>query len=84
MAGRGLAAPGVVRLSRAELSEAWRSGALQGKDMTKTNRITVNFSEGATEWLNQEAKRRNLSVSELIRRIVDELRGDTIIRSKAS
>lgn len=53
---------------------------------TKTNRITINFSDGATDWLNAEARRRNLSVSELIRRIVDELRGDFVLKdsNKAS
>jgi hypothetical protein len=47
---------------------------------TKTSRITINFSDAATQWLNQEATRRNLSISELIRRIVDELRGDFVLK----
>jgi predicted DNA-binding ribbon-helix-helix protein len=47
----------------------------------KTARVTINFSDSAMEWLNQEATRRNLSVSELIRRIIDELRGDFVLVS---
>jgi hypothetical protein len=42
-------------------------------------RITIIFSEEAAEWLNAQAIRRSITVSDLLRRIVDEVRGAYIV-----
>jgi predicted CopG family antitoxin len=39
----------------------------------KTKRL-ISFSEAAYEWLKAEAERFDLSVSEFVRRLVDEKR----------
>jgi hypothetical protein len=41
-------------------------------------RITVTFSAEAVSWLEQEADRRAITMAEMVRRIVDEMRGDRI------
>jgi hypothetical protein len=38
------------------------------------NRITVSFPQGALAWLRKEAKRLGITVGELLRRIVDDVR----------
>ena len=43
------------------------------------SRITIIFSDEAAEWLNAQALRRSLTISELLRRMVDEVRGSYII-----
>jgi len=43
--------------------------------MTATPRITVTMSEPSLAWLNAEAARLGITVSELLRRIVDRERG---------
>jgi hypothetical protein len=80
-ARRGTVRRGIAGFGPARHGAARRGLARRGEAriMTKGNRITINFSIEAVDWLNVEAKRRGLSVSELIRRIVDELRGDTIL-----
>ena len=39
------------------------------------NRITVYFSSEQVEWLNEIALARSTSVSDILRRLVDETRG---------
>jgi hypothetical protein len=43
-------------------------------------RLTVSFSIGAGEWLEAEAAKRGISVSEIVRRLVDEVRGASILK----
>jgi hypothetical protein len=42
-------------------------------------RLTIGFSDDQMLWLHQEASRRAIPVSDVIRRIIDELRGDSFI-----
>ena len=39
------------------------------------SKVTVTFSQEQIEWLNQTASERATSVSDIIRRLVDETRG---------
>jgi hypothetical protein len=39
-------------------------------------RLSITFSEEAHAWLEKEATRRAISIGEIVRRIVDEIRGD--------
>ena len=39
------------------------------------HKVTIKFSEAQIGWLNASAKQRNVSVSDIIRRLVDETRG---------
>jgi hypothetical protein len=48
----------------------------------RINRITVNFSEEAVDWLASEAALRSTSIADLIRRIVDETRGAFVIKPR--
>jgi hypothetical protein len=48
----------------------------------KVKRLTVSFSIGAGEWLEEEAAKRGISVSEIVRRMVDEVRGAAIINPR--
>ena len=50
-----------------------------GMDKKINPRITIVFSDEAAEWLNAQATRRSISVSDLLRRIVDEVRGAYIV-----
>jgi hypothetical protein len=45
----------------------------------KSNRICVVFSEDACAWMTAEASRRTITVTELIRRVIDEVRGSFIV-----
>jgi hypothetical protein len=38
-------------------------------------KVTVTFSDEQVEWLNETAKQRSASVSDIIRRLIDETRG---------
>jgi len=38
-------------------------------------KVTVTFSTEQIEWLNDIAKQRSTSVSDIIRRLIDETRG---------
>ena len=40
-----------------------------------TPKVTVTFSQEQIEWLNQTASERATSVSDIIRRLIDETRG---------
>jgi hypothetical protein len=42
-------------------------------------RFSVNFSKETVAWLDEQSKKHNVSVSELIRRIVDETRGAYLV-----
>ena len=53
------------------------------RHMPNKNRITVNFSDAAVAWLLEEAGLRSTSVADLIRRIVDETRGDFLVHVRA-
>jgi len=46
---------------------------------TKTNRITVNFSEDAAAWLNAQAEAHNINTADFLRRLVDETRGAFVL-----
>jgi hypothetical protein len=48
--------------------------ATQEKSAT-ANRITVTFSAGAMQWLEQQAEDNQISGSEALRRVVDQTRG---------
>jgi hypothetical protein len=39
------------------------------------HKVTIKFSEDQISWLNAISKQRNVSVSDIIRRLVDETRG---------
>jgi predicted CopG family antitoxin len=39
------------------------------------HKVTIKFSEDQIAWLNEISKRRNVSVSDIIRRLIDETRG---------
>ena len=41
-------------------------------------RLSVSFSPEAVAWLTREADRRAISLTEIVRRIVDEARGEYI------
>lgn len=43
--------------------------------MSDMIRICTNFAEPQAAWLHAEAKRLGISVSELVRRIIDKDRG---------
>jgi hypothetical protein len=38
-------------------------------------KVTVTVSDAQVEWLNETAKQRSASVSDIIRRLIDETRG---------
>jgi hypothetical protein len=42
-------------------------------------KISTKFSDEAAKWLGEQAERRGLSLAELLRRIVDEVRGAYLI-----
>jgi Ribbon-helix-helix protein, copG family len=42
---------------------------------TEADRVTVNISPDQAAWLNHEAKTRSTSVSDILRRLIDETRG---------
>ena len=46
-------------------------------------KVTVTFSDEQIEWLNVVAKQRSTSVSDIIRRLIDETRGAYLTASKA-
>jgi hypothetical protein len=48
------------------------------KTIGSAGRLTITFSRPALRWLNAEAKTRAITVTELMRRLVDEARGDVI------
>jgi hypothetical protein len=39
------------------------------------HKVTIKFSEAQIGWLNEISKQRNVSVSDIIRRLIDETRG---------
>jgi len=41
-------------------------------------RLSVSFSDEALAWLERESTKRAITISDLIRRLVDEVRGDRI------
>jgi hypothetical protein len=43
-------------------------------------RISITFSADAVAWLEQEAHKRATSLADLVRRTVDEARGDYIVK----
>jgi hypothetical protein len=45
----------------------------------RADRITVSVSAEQQEWLNSLAERRGISVSDILRRLIDETRGAYII-----
>jgi hypothetical protein len=47
--------------------------------MARGNRLNVIFSDEAIGWLEQEAAKRATSLSDMVRRIVDETRGAYIV-----
>jgi hypothetical protein len=49
----------------------------------RINRVTFNVSEEQLEWLNDLAGRRGISVSDIMRRLIDETRGAYITPSHA-
>ena len=46
-------------------------------------KVTVTFSQEQIEWLNQIAVERSTSVSDIIRRLIDETRGAYLTPRKA-
>lgn len=40
-----------------------------------THKVTIKFSNDQIEWLNRISKQRSVSVSDIIRRLLDETRG---------
>jgi hypothetical protein len=42
---------------------------------TSSDRITLNVSPEQQQWLNDTARHRSTSVSEVLRRLIDETRG---------
>ncbi len=42
-------------------------------------RLSITFSGEAMVWLEREAARRAISITEMVRRIVDETRGDFVV-----
>jgi predicted CopG family antitoxin len=46
-------------------------------------KVTVTFSNEQIEWLNEIAERRSTSVSDIIRRLIDETRGAYLTPRKA-
>ena len=46
-------------------------------------KVTVTFSEAQIEWLNDTATRHATSVSDIIRRLIDETRGAYLTPRKA-
>jgi hypothetical protein len=53
------------------------------RDPATVRRLTVSFSATAADWLDNEADKRSLSTSEMVRRLIDEIRGDRFIKSAA-
>jgi hypothetical protein len=49
----------------------------------RADRVTLSVSEEQQEWLNGLAQRRGVSVSEILRRLIDETRGAYITPSHA-
>ena len=49
------------------------------RSTAQATRYSVSFSPNATEWLVTEATRRGIGVTEVIRRIIDEVRRDYIL-----
>jgi hypothetical protein len=39
------------------------------------HKVTIKFSADQINWLNAVSKERNISVSDIIRRLIDETRG---------
>jgi hypothetical protein len=48
----------------------------------QTTRVTITLSLEAADWLNDQARQRAISMSELVRRIVDEVRGAYLIKPR--
>jgi hypothetical protein len=46
----------------------------------ETVRVTITFSVAALAWLENEADQYAVSITELLRRLVDETRGAHIVR----
>jgi hypothetical protein len=46
-------------------------------------KVTVTFSREQVAWLNRIARRRSTSVSDIIRRLIDETRGAYLTPSDA-
>lgn len=40
------------------------------------HKVSIKFSDDQVRWLNEMATKRNISVSDIIRRLIDETRGD--------
>jgi hypothetical protein len=53
------------------------------QDQPESQRITITFSAQAMKWIDVESKRRAISMSEFVRRLVDETRGDYITQPRA-
>jgi len=47
------------------------------------DKVTVTFSREQVDWLNAIAERRSTSVSDIIRRLIDETRGAYLTPRKA-
>ena len=50
----------------------------------KPMRVSVTFSADAVAWLERESIRRAITISEMVRRVIDETRGDYILQREAS
>lgn len=45
-------------------------------------RVGVSLRPAAAEWLNTEAERRGITMTDVIRRLIDEARRDYILRKE--
>ena len=49
---------------------------MQNETKPEATRLSITFSAEAHAWLDKEADRRAISIGEMVRRIIDEIRGD--------
>jgi len=52
------------------------------KPLSDPVKISINFSPPAARWLAQEANKRSITVTEVVRRIIDEVRQDYFVRKE--
>jgi len=48
----------------------------------ETRRLTITVSKITASWLEREADKRAISTAELMRRILDDMRGEGVIRTR--
>jgi hypothetical protein len=53
-----------------------------GRRPVDTIRVGVSLPHAAAAWLSDEAQRRGISMTDVVRRLIDEARHDYILKAK--